>query len=213
MLTPPPLPTIRKGRPSAAFLIILSGLIFFGLLAWEIGDLMGVILSAYLTILVSAIWQGIAFFIDDHRKLSNYARISIYFAPVGILVLLLAVSMFREKENQKNPSLSSSGHYELTVSDRNGWDFHFKDRQTQETIDCRTPFLAQDKLFWMWDSADRLWIFNNDEQSFSYFTSEKGKWIFHKAGFYHQREDPVWFIEREDNSSVEKPRPPSNLAR
>lgn len=106
---------------------------------------------------------------------------------VAILVLAMLVvscSPPAPKPNQSTPSTSPSGKYVLTVpierdpSDRNlpFWRVTISDATGKQLYKDDSKFIGTLNVYWCWDSADRVWLYNSDDGAIYVWQIIDGQW-------------------------------------
>lgn len=181
-LTPPPLPKKRKWFFSPLFLVGMNSFIplvlviqsrYYNPFALTFG-----IISIGFYFALCTIWHGPLYYFDTRKRLPEYARVILYLLPTIAMFLLPILGVRPPQEvNQQSPSLSPSGRYEARVgTEKEGWVFIFKEKETGTKSEMLTDFVPHFKVYWHWDQEDRLWAYNSDNQMISYFVEVGGKW-------------------------------------
>jgi len=104
-----------------------------------------------------------------------------------MLALSLALSgcaQIASKSNQKSPSVSPSGKYVLTVPVERDpqrrnlpyWRVTISDATEKVLFKDDSEFAGQLNVYWLWDSEDRVWLFNSDTGRVYFWESSGGKW-------------------------------------
>lgn len=102
---------------------------------------------------------------------------SVHIMRVFVAILLFSFLAFgcgprpAVKSNQKTPSSSPSGKYVLTVpierdpTDRNlpFWRVTISDTTGKLLYKDDSKFIGTLNVYWCWDSADRVWLYNSDD--------------------------------------------------
>jgi hypothetical protein len=108
-----------------------------------------------------------------------------HFAAIFLLALLVAgCSPPPPKPNQRTPSTSPSGKYVLTVpierdpTDRNlpFWRVTISDTTGKQLYKDNSKFIGTLNVYWCWDSADRVWLYNSDDGMTYVWQIIDGQW-------------------------------------
>ncbi len=88
------------------------------------------------------------------------------------------------KPNQRTPSTSPDGKYVLTVpierdpTDHNlpFWRVTISDSAGKQLYKDDSKFIGTLNVYWCWDTADRVWLYNSDDGRVYYWQSGSGQW-------------------------------------
>jgi hypothetical protein len=88
-------------------------------------------------------------------------------------------------QNQRTPSTSPSGKYVLTVpierdpNDRNIplWRVTISDTNGTQLYRDNSKFIGTLSVYWCWDNADRVWLYNSDDGRTYVWQSVDGQWL------------------------------------
>lgn len=88
------------------------------------------------------------------------------------------------KPNQRTPSTSPSGKFVLTVpierdpTDGNlpFWRVTISDTAGKQLHKDDSKFIGTLNVYWCWDSADRVWLYNSDNGAVYFWQFEDGRW-------------------------------------
>jgi hypothetical protein len=77
----------------------------------------------------------------------------------------------KAKTNQRSPSTSPSGKYVLTVpierdptvGNLRYWRVTISDTTGKQLHKDNSKFIGALNVYWCWDSADRVWLYNSDD--------------------------------------------------
>lgn len=151
--------------------------------SWPFGILFAVVGCAIL-IGVSAVWQALVIVIERWLKLGPISR-SLAFIMPSVLLVVLPILGVRPPQpaNKKNPAVSPSGLYKATISSPTpNWIVRIDD-DAGRTFKEETDFVSHLNIYWIWDSNDRLWIYNSDDgQVHSWARNSDGAWNHVKWG-------------------------------
>jgi len=182
--------TRKPPRPSGVFLVMLNGLVFFGLGA--VGShLLGLLVLVPLTLgylAFSALPQlAVRFGVERRRYLRPLPRIAAYLSPLPLLVVIgMVLPKATRPPNQQNPARSSDGAYEARFSSPSpGWDIAIRDLRSKTKWKIETEFLPHLRIYWLWDDANRLWIYNSDDGGVHVLALENGRWDMRRWGHGH----------------------------
>lgn len=71
-----------------------------------------------------------------------------------------------------HPAASHDGRYEAWFSSPpGGWNILVVDKETGRKWTEETSFLPHFQIYWRWDDAHRLWIYNSDDAGVHYLES------------------------------------------
>lgn len=174
-------------KPSTSFLILLNGLIFYGVLALN-SNIFGLILGVFTTavfMVFSGIWHGIVVFIEGKLHMNPALRTVAFLLPVITVLVLPTVGISPpQKINKQRPAVSPSGEFSARVGTRNGyWLIQISDRGGNEFHTEHTDFVSHLNVYWIWDQEDRFWVFNSDDQSVHcWHRDDEGDWHWLKCG-------------------------------
>lgn len=184
---------VNAAQPSIAFLVLLNGLIFFGLGA--VGNhTLGIVFHVPTTLmfmLLSALPQILVRrFAERKRCLKPFPRTLAYLSPV--LLLLLAEALLprgSQKPNHLNPAPSPDGRYEARFSSpAPGWDIVVVDKETGKKWKEETSFMPHFQIYWRWDESNRLWVYNSDDAGVHFLEPSTGEWMLRQWGSSHRAE-------------------------
>lgn len=102
---------------------------------------------------------------------------------LGIVALGCAVG--REAPvNQRQPSPSPDGQYVLTVPiEKNAagermWQVTISDAGGDRLYrDVDSEFVGNLNVYWIWDDANRVWLYNSDAGAVFYWEIQNGDWV------------------------------------
>jgi hypothetical protein len=105
----------------------------------------------------------------------------------AILLLALLVASCSPPDptpNQRTPSTSPGGKYVLTVpierdpTDRNlpFWRVTISDATGKQLYKDDSKFIGTLNVYWCWDSADRVWLYNSDDGAVYVWQIIDGQW-------------------------------------
>ena len=88
------------------------------------------------------------------------------------------------KPNQRTPSISPGGKFVLTVpierdpTDRNlpFWRVTISDASGKQLYKDDSKFIGTLNVYWCWDSADRVWLYNSDNGAIYVWQLVDGQW-------------------------------------
>lgn len=182
----------KAPHPSVLFLVLLNGLAFFAL--GGVGNhLPGVLFFGLVTVfylILSAIPQLLVRFVVERRAyLRPLPRALAYLSPLPLLFLVGAVMPKAPRPpNKLNPTLSSDGVYEARFASPNeGWEIVLTDQRARTKTKIETEFVPHLQIYWHWDDANRLWIYNSDDGSVHFAAFTDGEWRLRRWGYGHQR--------------------------
>jgi hypothetical protein len=189
----------QKDRPTAPFLICINGLLFFTITAIgsnQLGQILALVATVFF-MTFCLLWHGVVSLTERRYHYHPLLRIALFLAPVLLLLILPWLGLRPEQRvNQTSPLLSPSGRFELTVRSRDYWDLRIRDLQTGERHVEETDFVGHFNIYWQWDAADRLWVYNSDDGSIHIREWNEGRWDL---------------SERDREPSAHDPAPPENF--
>ena len=88
------------------------------------------------------------------------------------------------KPNKRTSSTSPSGKFVLTVpierdpTDRNlpFWRVTISDTTGKQLYKDDSKFIGTLNVYWCWDSADRVWLYNSDDGAVHFWQLMDGRW-------------------------------------
>ncbi|MBN2006526.1 MAG: hypothetical protein JXA21_24455 [Anaerolineae bacterium] len=91
--------------------------------------------------------------------------------------------------NQRQPSRSPDGQYVLTVpvagnaAGHETWQVTISDPDGNELYrDVDSEFVGNLNVYWIWDDANRVWLYSSDTGAVYYWEMQNGNWVKTKWG-------------------------------
>jgi hypothetical protein len=145
--------------------------------SWPFGILFALI-GCGLLIGISAVWQALVILIERWIKLGAIIR-SLAFVLPSVLFVTLPLLGVRPPQpvNKKNPAVSPSGAYKAIISSPTPCWIVRIDDDAGQIFKEETDFVSHLNIYWIWDSSDRLWVYNSDDgQVHSWARNQDGDW-------------------------------------
>ncbi|HEX2951657.1 MAG TPA: hypothetical protein VHV83_19135 [Armatimonadota bacterium] len=128
---------------------------------------------------ISSVFHLIFWLATRKRSIKNIIRIPIYSAPV-LVFLLMGILLPRSPHpvNQTSRLPSPSKRFTMTMEMKhNRWIVSIFDKSDKLLYrDNNSSFLGHLNVYWVWDKADRLWLYNSDSGFVYYWTSTPQGW-------------------------------------
>jgi len=185
------LPGKSFGKPPAWLLILLNAgfwLVFLAVVATPYDPLAAIfwLVALVFVVGVSTVGQVVIWLVIRRRTLHWLLRTALFFLPTAVLVLWgLFGPKPSPKQNQIQPLVSPSGKYVLTLPIDVNPNYHHL-RVWKVTIakpdgtvlyrDDSSKFGGTFNVYWLWDSADRVWLYNSDDGAEFYWEFDGTKW-------------------------------------
>lgn len=144
---------------------------------WPLGILFAVVGCGVL-IGVSAVWQALVILVERRVRLGPIIRSLAFILPSILFVILPLLGLGPPQPvNKKNPAVSPSGSYKAIISSPTPCWVVRIDGDSGQTFKQETDFVSHLNIYWIWDSSDRLWVYNSDDgQVHSWAKSPDGGW-------------------------------------
>ena len=185
--------------PSAAFLAVMNLFVLLAVCLWDVKSVVDLIFRVPLLVVLGA--PFLVVFILVHlsirkRRPGPWLRTVLYLAPSELLFALIVVSLILgparfQRPNQRTPSVSPSGLYVLEVFTRRGyfsrWTVTIGDSKGNVELEDRTDFMGHFSVYWVWDSEDRVWLYNSDDGAVWLWERARGRWTRRRWGHGHTK--------------------------
>jgi hypothetical protein len=173
---------VTPQRPHLLVLILLHAVLLFAYAMHGVQNglqaYISLILFAWLLGL-SSLYHLILWLVIRKRTVNNLFRIPLYLAPVAV-VLLLGVLSPREPQlpNQTSPLPSPSKRFTMKMAmEDDQWIISIDGKAGQPRYeDTESDFRGQFNVYWIWDAADRLWLYNSDDGRVYYWAETPSGW-------------------------------------
>ena len=103
-----------------------------------------------------------------------------------VLFVLTGCARRPAPANHRQPLVSPSGKYVLTLpierapayANARVWKVTISDRQGDVLYkDNTSTFVGYLMVYWIWDAADRVWLYNSDDGRTFFWELTDGKWV------------------------------------
>lgn len=140
----------------------------------------------------SSVYHLLAGWIDGRFPLVLPVRILLYLLPVLMVGSgLLIVARVSQPLNRREPAVSPSGAYVLTMPiEQNLWRVMIRDRRGKLLFRDDTEFMGQLSVYWAWDDQDRVWLYNSDDSAVYFWERTPQGWQRTRWGHGRKREIP-----------------------
>jgi hypothetical protein len=195
-ILPSPVATVQK--PPTWILIVLNvvfWVVYLAIVAFptHVLEALVLLIGGAITVGISAVGQMFVWLAIRRRRPHWALRTALFFVPTAILVILpFVIPRPPQKPNQTQSSTSPSGKYVLTLpieanpAYRNIEVWKVKISKPDGTVlykDDASEFGGGFNVYWAWDDADRVWLYNSDDSWVYFWEFDGTKWTKTRWGY------------------------------
>lgn len=169
-------------KPPVFILVLLHSVLLLAYALHGVQNGFQAIVSLYIFLIqlgISSVFHLIFWLATRKRSIKNVVRVPVYLLPVIVFLLLpLLLPDSPQLANQMSPLDSPSKRYKMKMEMKdNRWVVSVFDKsETQLYRDNDSTFLGQFNVYWVWDNADRLWLYNSDNGFVYYWMATPKGW-------------------------------------
>jgi hypothetical protein len=173
---------MTRPSPSTAFLVIINALLLLGYAFYGTQNGLQMFFNIAIFVMlfvVASIYHLILWLCTRKRTLRNRVRIPLYILPAALVIIqCFALPKAPELPNQQPRLASGDKQYTMHMDMKdNRWTVSIYDRHGKKLYtDSDSDFRSQCNVYWMWDSENRLWLYNSDDSFVWYWTKTQTGW-------------------------------------